>query len=72
MADTTYRLLGRLDDDSWERVGNPCPELSTCKSDAYKFTQHYSRVEVRDQGSGRVVYRAVRGAASSPRWLTRA
>jgi hypothetical protein len=56
-----YELRGRLDDGiSWEQIGYPCPELATCKADAERYTEHYSCVEVCAQGSGRVVYRAVR------------
>jgi hypothetical protein len=56
-----YTLRGRLDDGIlWEQIGYPCPELSTCKADADRFTTHYSCVEVRDQVTGQVVYRAVR------------
>ncbi len=37
---------GRLDDGlSWEQIGYPCPDLSTCKADADLFTEHYAVVE---------------------------
>lgn len=68
---TMYVLRDRLDDNiSWEQIGYPSPELSTCKADADRFTAHYSCVEVRDEGTGRVVYRAVRppiASTSKPR-----
>ena len=58
---TMYTLRGRLDDGiSWEQIGYPTPELSRAKADADKFTEHYSCVEVREEGSARVLYRATR------------
>ena len=58
---TLYELRGRLDDDiSWEAIGLPYAELATCRADADRFTAHYSCVEVRDQTTGRTVYREVR------------
>jgi hypothetical protein len=61
MTEPLYELLGRLDDEiSWERIGLPCVDLGACKFDAQRLTEHYAVVEVRAQGSGRVVHRAVR------------
>jgi hypothetical protein len=36
------------------------PQLSTCKALADRLTEHYPSIEVRDEGNGRVVYRATR------------
>jgi hypothetical protein len=58
---TLYEIRSRLDDGvSWERIGHPCPELSTCKADAERFTEHYACVEVINLTTGRVVHRATR------------
>ena len=49
-----------MDDISWEQIGYPTAELTSAKADADKFTEYYSCVEVRDQQTGRVVYRTTR------------
>ena len=71
MDETMYTLRGRLDDGiSWKQIGYATLELSSAKGDADKFTEHYSCVEAREEGSARVLYRATRppiGSGSKPR-----
>ena len=53
-----YTPLGQVDDISWEQIGYATPELSSAKGHADKYTEHYSCVEVREEGSARVLYSA--------------
>lgn len=61
MADTMYVLRGRLNDGlSWDPIGDPCADFSVCMSDAQRFTANYNCVEVLNQSTGELAYRATR------------
>jgi hypothetical protein len=56
---TLYMLRGRLDDGiSWEEIGHPYVDLSACKADADRYTEHYSCVVVLNKTTGRIEYQA--------------
>jgi hypothetical protein len=64
-TDYSYSLRGPytpggLAADRWEGIGYPYVDLSECKADADRYTEHYSCVVVLNKTTSRIEYQATR------------